>query len=280
MNRPKKNRVYEDWFTPRDFYGNASMIARDYCKAHPDADKNTVYYAASEAAEMYDLSPELRKRKFRNFVYFRITNELYMKARKDKEMAMTAELKSSIIKDYTEGATAKQIAERYGIGVSTTYKNLEAWAKKGLLTLRTPQKPVHVPKKEEPAAEDAAASSDSEVKITDGNGKNELSSDIIPHEEEESQPPSKPYKGNADDEHAPFFLEEPKLKTPYITLSAFQIEGALAEGKECYYLDRELIDVCSLNNMTAQDFSKILVAAKQDVSPEPRFIFWSKEADR
>lgn len=267
MSRPKKNRVYEDWFTPRDFYGNASMIARDYCKAHPDADKNTVYYAASEAAAMYDLSPELRKRKFKNFVYFRIHTAVYIKNRKDNEtMAISSEVKETMIKDYQSGMTVKEIAERYQLNPKITYNNFLRWSKKGLLTLRTPQKPVHVPKKEEPAAEDAAASSDSEVKIMDRNGKNEPSSDIIPHEEEESQALT-----------YPFYEEDVKKK--YRTLTAYDMLAALANGKTCYCLDRELVDAYELNNMTARDFAAVFEAARNELAVEHRFIFWCKEGE-
>lgn len=37
------------WFDFPDFYKQASGYAKSYCKNHPEADRETVYIAASEA---------------------------------------------------------------------------------------------------------------------------------------------------------------------------------------------------------------------------------------
>ena len=59
---------------------------------------------------------------------------------------MTAELKAQIIKDYNEGMTIKDIAERYQLNAHTLSNNMKNWQDKGLVTLRLPEKPVHKPK--------------------------------------------------------------------------------------------------------------------------------------
>lgn len=140
---------YQDWYTPRDYYGSAQLYARDYLKSHPEADSQTAYLAAQEAAELYERSARLRMFKFKGIVHWKIVNELYK--RRKKEM-MTKELKASIIRDYETGMTPKEIAERYGLHPHTTHSNLVNWAKAGLVTLREStaslqNKPVHIPQK-------------------------------------------------------------------------------------------------------------------------------------
>lgn len=65
---------------------------------------------------------------------------------KEDEKMMTAELKAQIIKDYNEGMTIKDIAERYQLNAHTLSNNMKNWQGKGLVTLRLPEKPVHKPK--------------------------------------------------------------------------------------------------------------------------------------
>ncbi len=48
---------WEDYYVPRDFYGDAQIYARNYCKKHPDADRQTAYFAAQEAADLYENVP-------------------------------------------------------------------------------------------------------------------------------------------------------------------------------------------------------------------------------
>ena len=158
----KKKPEYQDFYIPKDFYGWASSIAKHYCKTHPEADKNTVYYAASEAAEMYELSLKLRLKPFKNFVYFRIHTAVYIKNRKENEtMAITPELKASMIKDYESGMTVKEIAERYQLNPKITYNNFQRWSQKGLVELRTPKKPEHI--KREPVPAEAETSPSQEI---------------------------------------------------------------------------------------------------------------------
>ncbi len=155
------------WFDFPDFYGQASGYAKSYCKKHPEADRETVYMAASEAATHYEWSEKLRHYKLKNIVYLYIRNALYKLKRKNKEDNMDAELKNAIIRDYQSGMTVGEIAERYGLHPHTTLNNITNWAKKGLLELRasTPKpedKPKHIKKEEkEPATAATATSSES-----------------------------------------------------------------------------------------------------------------------
>ncbi len=61
---------YQDWYTPRDYYGSAQLYARDYLKSHPEADSQTAYLAAQEAAELYERSARLRMFKFKGIVHY------------------------------------------------------------------------------------------------------------------------------------------------------------------------------------------------------------------
>lgn len=65
---------------------------------------------------------------------------------KEDEQMMTAELKAQIIRDYNEGMTIKDIAERYQLNAHTLSNNMKNWQDKGLVTLRLSEKPVHKPK--------------------------------------------------------------------------------------------------------------------------------------
>lgn len=155
------------WFDFPDFYKQASGYAKSYCKNHPEADRETVYIAASEAATHYEWSEKLRHYKLKNIVYLYIRNALYKQKRKNKEDNMDKELKQAIIRDYQSGMTAGEIAERYGLHPHTTLNNITNWAAKGLLELRptTPKpedKPKHIKAKEkEPATAATVTSSES-----------------------------------------------------------------------------------------------------------------------
>lgn len=73
---------------------------------------------------------------------------------KEDEPMMTKELKAQIIKDYNEGMTIKDIAERYQLNAHTLSNNMKNWHDKGLVTLRIPEKPKHEPAvKEKPKHE-------------------------------------------------------------------------------------------------------------------------------
>lgn len=126
---------WEDYYVPRDFYGDAQIYARNYCKKHPDADRQAAYFAAQEAADLYDRSSKLRKVKFRSFVHWKIVNDLYMNRRLQKKM-ITEELKASIIRDYKAGVKVKEMAERYQLNPKTVQYHISNCAKKGLLKLR------------------------------------------------------------------------------------------------------------------------------------------------
>lgn len=151
--------VTDYYYYPADYYTQAANIVKKFCRSHTEADKEIVHIASQEAAEMYERSGRLRmKWKFKNFCYFWITTQNYIRRRKNE---MDNELKAAIIRDYQSGMTHGGIAERYQLNPNTVSSNLSNWAKKGLLELRTKtDKPVHTPQKEKapaPAATDTSA---------------------------------------------------------------------------------------------------------------------------
>ncbi len=121
---------WQDWYTPRDYYGSAQLYARDFLKKHPEADSQTAYFAAQEAAELYERSTRLRKMKFKGVVHWKIVNDLYMKGRE----RMDIELREAIIAEYQDGKTPKEIAEQFSLNESTVRSNIHNWKKKGLLS--------------------------------------------------------------------------------------------------------------------------------------------------
>lgn len=122
-----------------DFYGQAAHVAKQFCKKHPEAERERVYITANEAAEMYEFSAELRQKwKLRDWCYLRIKTEIYI--RRQKEMKMDSELKAAIIHDYQQGLLVKEIAERYQLDPQLTRNNISRWAKKGLVELRQSKK--------------------------------------------------------------------------------------------------------------------------------------------
>ena len=83
-------------YRPKDFYSSAQSCAKKYCKRHPDEDKTFVYLSAQEAAELYESRiAKLGKVTFRNFVYWKIKNDLYIRyiknRKEDEELAVDAE---------------------------------------------------------------------------------------------------------------------------------------------------------------------------------------------
>lgn len=121
---------WQDWYTPRDYYGSAQLYARDFLKKHPEADSQTAYFAAQEAAELYERSTRLRKMKFKGVVHWKIVNDLYMKGRE----RMDIELREAIIDEYQDGKTPKEIAEQFSLNESTVRSNIHNWKKKGLFS--------------------------------------------------------------------------------------------------------------------------------------------------
>lgn len=139
--------------TQIDYYTHAASIAKAFCKKFPEAERELVYLAASEAATMYEISTDLRQKwKFREWCYLRIKTEIYI--RRQKEMQMDSELKAAIIHDYKQGLPVKEIAERYQLDLKLTRNNISRWAKKGLVELRQAKK------------EKAPAEADAQTKIS------------------------------------------------------------------------------------------------------------------
>lgn len=133
-------------------------------KKFPEAERELVYLAASEAATMYEISTELRQKwKFREWCYLRIKTEIYI--RRQKEMQMDSELKAAIIRDYEQGLPVKEIAERYQLDLNLTHNNISRWAKKGLVELRQSKK------KKAPAEADAHKNNSTPKIIPPSEGK-------------------------------------------------------------------------------------------------------------
>ena len=244
----KKNTGYQDFYSPRDFYGWASSIAKHYCKTHPEADKNTVYYAASEAAEMYEFSRKLRYKPFKNFVYFRIHTAVYIKNRKEDEtMAITPEIKETMIKDYQSGMTVKEIADRYQLNPKITYNNFLRWSQKGLVELRA-SRPEYI--KREPAPAEAETSPSQEVVNNN-----------IPQSDEVVNP-LKP-------EPAP---QEPPKPT-YTELCGKDIISALRNGKKVYILEKSKAAVRNINEMKTAYFALLLEILESE--EKDRYYIWA-----
>ena len=100
-----------------DFYGRAAAMAKTYSKHHPEADEETVFWAAQEAAQHYDLSDRLRCYKFKNIVHLYIRQALYKQKRKNKEeeMAYVKVPTEEFFADYNSGMTTAELAEKYGM---------------------------------------------------------------------------------------------------------------------------------------------------------------------
>lgn len=124
---------WEDFYTPVDFYGQASYQAKRFAKKNPDADRELIYLAASEAAERYERSEKLRTGfPFRTWCHLRMRTAVYIAERKESEN-MTDELKAAIIADYEAGMKAREIAEKYALDCHCLRNNIGRWKKSGVI---------------------------------------------------------------------------------------------------------------------------------------------------
>ena len=251
----KKKPEYQDFYIPKDFYGWASGIAKRYCKTHPEAGKNTVYYAASEAAEMYEFSRKLRYKPFKNFVYFRIHTAVYIKNRKEDEtMAITPELKASMIKDYESGMAVKEIAERYQLNPKITYNNFQRWSQKGLVELRTHKKPEHI--KREPVPAEAETSPSQEI----------VNNNIAQNAEVVNPPEPKPEEQT---------VPRPEKSERYIEVYGYYLLETIEAEKTVFVVDKEKAEIKMVNTMTAEQFAKLLKATEYSSEERSRYYMFT-----
>lgn len=97
---------------------------------------------------------------------------------KEDEPMMTKELKAQIIKDYNEGMTIKDIAERYQLNAHTLSNNMKNWHDKGLVTLRIPEKPKHEPAVKTEQAAERLAKEEPDKAVSDNSNRVEIGSAI------------------------------------------------------------------------------------------------------
>ena len=105
-----------DYKRPPDYYGQARQIAKQYMKQHPEADRETVYMAASEAAAFYDFGVAgSRRMNFRNAVQVKIRTVLFNAKRRINEMGQkfSDEMKAEILEKYEDGISAGNLADEY-----------------------------------------------------------------------------------------------------------------------------------------------------------------------
>lgn len=245
----KKNTEWQDFYIPRDFYGHAQQLAKKFCDKHPEADKQTVYFAASEAAEMYDFSDSLKCKPFKNFVHFRIKNALYMKGRKeDKEVQirMTPELKQSIIKDYNSGITPKEIADRYQLNYSTTINNITNWKKAGLIE----------DIKREPVPAETETSPSQEIV----NNNISQNAEVV-----------NPMKAEAEEQPAP----RPEKSERYIEVYGYYLLETIEAEKTVFVVDKEKAEIKMVNTMTAEQFAKLLKAVEYSSEERSRYYMFT-----
>lgn len=152
-----------EYYTPRDYYGQASQIAKKFCKKHPDADKDTAYMAASEAAEVYDLGGPNTRAKFQTVVEVKIRSALLeLKKRraaqnepqekKEENELITPEIKAAIIADARLGLRCKELAAKYGMNEKSVEYHLCEARKRGELPPAKGSTKKH--KKPEPVIEE------------------------------------------------------------------------------------------------------------------------------
>ena len=91
---------------------------------------------------------------------------------------MTKELKAQIIKDYNEGMTIKDIAERYQLNAHTLSNNMKNWHDKGLVTLRIPEKPKHEPAVKTEQVAERLAKEEPDKAVSDNSKRIEVGSAI------------------------------------------------------------------------------------------------------
>jgi transposase-like protein len=152
MSRPRhfeKPEKWTDFYRTTDYAAVAYGIAKIYCKAHPDADRNIVFASASDAAFEYDVSDKLKRYKFKTFISVKIRTALYTAERTEK--MITPEERKAMIAAYESGLTSGQIAIKFGRNASTVSSNLTNWKKQGLINEKTetvPEEAAIVPEKE------------------------------------------------------------------------------------------------------------------------------------
>lgn len=96
-------RNWEDWYSPADYIGQANIIAREFCKAHPDADTTFVYSVATDAAMIYELGSVHSK--FRLYVEIKIRTAIYN--RRIRMNKFSQQVKNAIILDRLNGIPAE-----------------------------------------------------------------------------------------------------------------------------------------------------------------------------
>lgn len=97
---------------------------------------------------------------------------------KEDEPMMTKELKAQIIKDYNEGMTIKDIAERYQLNAHTLSNNMKNWHDKGLVTLRIPEKPKHEPAVKIEQVAERSTKEEPDKAVSDNSNRVEIGSAI------------------------------------------------------------------------------------------------------
>lgn len=119
-------RIWEDWYSPADYVGQANIIAREFCKTHPDADRPFVYSVATDAAMIYELGGVHSK--FRLYIEVKIRTAIYN--RRIRMNKFSQQLKEAVILDRMNGIPAKTIAEQQGITVQQVHTIYGEYKKK------------------------------------------------------------------------------------------------------------------------------------------------------
>ena len=152
MSRPRhfdKPEKWDNFSHVTDYAALAYGIAKSYCNAHPDADRNIVFASASDAAFEYDVSDRLKRYKFKTFISVKIRTALY--TQKGQQKMITPEERKAMIAAYESGMTSGQIAIKFNRNASTVSSNLINWKKQGLINEKTetvPEEAAIVPEKE------------------------------------------------------------------------------------------------------------------------------------
>lgn len=119
-------RIWEDWYSPADYIGQAYIIAREFCKTHPDADTTFVYGVATDAAMIYELGSVHSK--FRLYVEVKIRTAIYN--RRIRMSKFSQQVKNAVILDRLNGIPAKTIAEQQGITTQQVHTIYSEYNKK------------------------------------------------------------------------------------------------------------------------------------------------------
>lgn len=137
-----------DYYSPRDYYGQASRIAKKYCETHSGIDKEVVYMAASEAAEVYERGGVNTGARFETVVQVKIRTALLNQnkrralieqtAKKEEEM-IDEKTKAAMIADRVAGMSIGQIAIKYKRNKSSVESNLSNWKRAGLFPPENPK---------------------------------------------------------------------------------------------------------------------------------------------